>query len=396
MNDQDQNAPSPITDTTALEAACARFAGHAFVTIDTEFVRETTFWPDLCLVQIASLDEAVLIDPLAEGIDLAPLFALLDNEAVTKVFHAARQDVEIFFHLSGRIPQPIFDTQVAAMVCGFGDAIAYDQLVKRISGAHIDKTSRFTDWKMRPLSDRQLTYALADVTHLRDVFAELSRMLDKNARGHWVAEEMAVLTAQQTYDLKPEDAWQRLKMRVRKPAELAVMQRLAAWREREARSRNVPRSRILKDDAIYEVAQQRPKDSRALSRLRTIHKGVERSSAGKAILGVVADVEAMDREALPEIPRSPNAAEGSGAATDLLKVLLKLTAEKHNVAQRILATSDHLEKIANAGEAADVPAMQGWRRELFGDQALRLLDGDIALSFSGRRIRAVDLAQDQQ
>ncbi|WP_306118645.1 MULTISPECIES: ribonuclease D [unclassified Roseitalea] len=392
MTDKPEAVPSPITRTDALAAACERLAAHDWVTIDTEFVRETTFWPDLCLVQIASPDEAVLVDPLAEGIDLAPLFALTADETVTKVFHAARQDVEIFYHLDGRIPHPIFDTQVAAMVCGFGDAIAYDQLVKRITGAHIDKTSRFTDWKLRPLSERQLAYALADVTHLRAVYLELRRMLDEQRRSHWVAEEMAVLTAPETYDLPPEDAWQRLKLRVRKPAELAVLQRLAAWREREARARNVPRSRILKDDAIYEVAQQRPKDARALSRLRTIHKGIERSPAAAAILSITAEVDALARSELPKVPRPPDSPEGTGAASDLLKVLLKLTAERHNVAQRILATSDQLEQIAIHGDKADVPAMRGWRRELFGDQALRLLDGEIALGFSERRISAVELS----
>jgi ribonuclease D len=396
MTDTHESAPEPITTTAALEAVCARMAAHDHITIDTEFVRETTFWPILCLVQLASDEEAVLVDPMADGIDLAPLFALLGDESVVKVFHAARQDIEIFVNLSGNVPHPIFDTQVAAMVLGFGDAIAYDQLVRRISGAHIDKTSRFTDWALRPLSDKQLHYALADVTHLRDVYKRLTEMLEERGRAHWVAEEMAVLTSPDTYDIKPEDAWKRLKMRVRKPADLAVMQRLAAWRERQARERNVPRNRVLKDDAIYEAAQQQPRDARALSRLRTIHKGMERSAAGAAILDAVAEVAALDREDLPKVPRPPNAPEGAGAAADLLKVLLKLTAEKHNVAQRVIATSDHLDQIASHGEDADVPAMHGWRRELFGSEALRLLSGEISLGFSDRRIATVDLTADRQ
>lgn len=386
----------PITTNDALEAVCARMAGLDHITIDTEFVRETTFWPNLCLVQMASVEEAVLIDPLADGIDLTPLFELLDNPNVIKVFHAARQDVEIFHHLSGAVPCSIFDTQVAAMVCGFGDAIAYDQLVKRISGAHIDKSSRFTDWARRPLDEKQRAYALADVTHLRDVYAHLKTMLEEQGRGHWVAEEMAVLTAPETYDVKPEDAWRRLKMRVRKPIELAVMQELAAWRERQARTRNVPRSRVLKDDAIYEIAQQRPVDEKGLARLRTIHKGMERSTTGKAIVEVVAAVSKLDRDDLPAIPRAPSSPEGTGAATELLKVLLKLTAEQHNVAQRIIATSDHLEQIAIARADADVPAMHGWRRELFGDKALRLLAGELTLGFAGRKVVAVEQSAQTQ
>lgn len=395
-HNDDLETPEPITTTQALAAVCARMAAHDHITIDTEFVRETTFWPILCLVQIASPDEAVLIDPMADGMDLQPLFDLLADESVVKVFHAARQDIEIFVNLSGKVPHPIFDSQVAAMVLGYGDTIAYDQLVKRISGAHIDKTSRFTNWAMRPLSDKQLSYALADVTHLRDVYAKLKTSLEDRGRTHWVAEEMAVLTAPETYDIKPEDAWRRLKMRIRKPSELAVMQRLAAWREREARTRNVPRSRVLKDDAIYEVAQQQPKDQKALSRLRTIHKGVERSAAGTAILSITAEVAGLDKADLPEVPRPANAPEGAGAASDLLKVLLKLTAEKNNVAQRVIATSDHLDQIAAAKEHAQVPAMQGWRRELFGDHALQLINGEIALGFNKRKISTVDLTADQQ
>ncbi len=396
MSDTHDTVPDPIPTTDDLAATCRRMAAHDHVTIDTEFVRETTFWPVLCLVQIASADEAVLIDPMADGIDLAPLFDLLNDESVIKVFHAARQDIEIFHHLSGRIPHPIFDTQVAAMVLGFGDAIAYDQLVKRTTGAHIDKSSRFTDWALRPLSDKQLAYALADVTHLRDVYARLKAMLDERGRAHWVAEEMAVLTSPATYEVHPEEAWRRLKLRVRKPAELAVMQKLAAWRERQARERDVPRNRVLKDDAIYEAAQQRPADQRALSRLRTVHKGMERSATGAAILDAVAQVKAMDKDDLPAVPRPPNAPEGAGAASELLKVLLKLTAEKYNVAQRVIATSDHLDQIAAHGEEADVPAMRGWRRELFGDEALRLLNGEIALGFSERRIASVDLTAARQ
>lgn len=379
-----------ITDTATLNEVCAGFAAHDHVTIDTEFVRETTFWPDLCLVQIASADNAVLIDPLAPGIDLTAMYDLLQNESVLKVFHAARQDMEIFFHESGKLPTPIFDTQVAAMVCGYGDSIAYDGLVNRISGAPIDKTSRFTNWKMRPLTQQQLDYALADVTHLRDVYASLQEQLDAQNRAHWVQEEMAVLTSVETYDLAPENAWTRLKLRVRKPSEFELLKRLAQWREAEARKRNVPRSRVLKDDAIYEIAQQQPGDEQALGRLRTIYKGVEHSAVGKAVLEMVAAVKAMDRDDLPKIPRQRQSPEGTGAAVELLRVLLKLTADENNVAQKVIANGEHLERIAVDGDAANVPAMDGWRRELFGERALKLLRGDTVIAFQDRKITAID------
>ncbi|GAB4349967.1 MAG: ribonuclease D [Oricola sp.] len=382
---------TPIESTEELSAACARLAHHPFITIDTEFIRETTFWPELCLVQVASTDEAVLIDPLARGIDLAPLFELLANTAVLKVFHAARQDIEIFFKLTGKVPEPVFDTQVAAMVCGFGDAIAYDQLVKRITGAHIDKSSRFTDWRQRPLSERQLSYALADVTHLRDVYADLHERLKSENREHWVAEEMSVLTAPETYDLKPEDAWTRLKLRVRKPIELQILKNVAAWREREARSRNQPRRRILKDDAIYEIAQQQPQTPEALARLRSLNKGIERSALAQPLIKAVTDALAMDKHELPPIPRPPASPEGTSAAVDLLRVLLKLAAEEHSVAQKIIATTDDLEQIAIHGEQADVAALKGWRREVFGEKALRTVRGELAIRFDQRKLAVLDL-----
>lgn len=381
-----------IIDTTeALQAACTTLAKGPYLTIDTEFLRETTFWPELCLIQMAGPESAVIIDPLAKGIDLAPFFALMADASVVKVFHAARQDIEIIFHLGGLIPHPIFDTQVAAMVCGFGDSVSYDQLVSRIKGEHIDKSSRFTDWSRRPLSEKQLDYALADVTHLRDVYQHLSAELEREGRSGWLSEEMAVLEARETYDMHPDDAWQRLKMRVKKPVELAVLQRLAAWREREARSRNVPRGRILKDDALYEIAQQQPKDAEALSRLRTIPKGWERSSAGAAVIAAVNEALALPKAEMPKIPRAPQAPEGAGAAMELLKVLLKLIAEKQGVAAKIIANGEDLERIAAEGEKANVDAMHGWRRELFGETALRLIRGDVALRFVDRKVEAVDL-----
>lgn len=385
-----------IETTAALADACKELAKSEFVTIDTEFLRETTFWPQLCLVQMASPTLEVLVDPMAKGIDLTPLFELMADANVVKVFHAARQDIEIIHHLGGLIPHPIFDTQVAAMVCGFGDSISYDQLVQKTKNVQIDKSSRFTDWGHRPLSEKQLDYALADVTHLRDVYLALKAQLEREGRSSWLKEEMDILEARETYDMHPDDAWLRLKSRLRKPTELAILKFVAAWREREARSRNVPRSRVLKDDAIFEIAQQQPKDAEALSRLRTIPKGWERSTSGAAIIETVNAALALPKADMPQAPRHSHSPEGSGAAVELLKVLLKLTADKHGVAAKVIANSDDLDKIASEGEKAEVQALSGWRRELFGEPALKLIRGEVALRFAGKKVEAVEMpAQDQ-
>lgn len=379
-----------IDTTAALEEACRLLAQSDFITIDTEFLRETTFWPELCLIQMASPEHEYIVDPMAKGLDLKPFFELMANSAVVKVFHAARQDIEIIFHLGDLIPHPIFDTQVAAMVCGFGDSVSYDQLVQKVKNVHIDKTSRFTDWSRRPLSEKQLDYALADVTHLRDVYLKLKGQLEAEGRAEWLTEEMAILESRETYDLPPEQAWQRLKMRLRKPTELAVMQYVAAWREREARARNVPRSRVLKDDAIYEIAQQQPKDVEALGRLRTIPKGWERSSSGAAIIEQVNTALALPKSEMPHLQRHAHAPEGTQSAVELLKVLLRLTSEKHGVASKVIANSEDLDKIAAEGEKAEVAALQGWRKELFGDLALKLISGGVGLRFVDKRVEAVE------
>ncbi|AUC09440.1 MULTISPECIES: ribonuclease D [Agrobacterium] len=384
-----------IETTAALAEACTELAKSEFITIDTEFLRETTFWPELCLVQMASPTLEVLVDPLAKGLDLTPLFELMANPDVVKVFHAARQDIEIIYHLGGLIPHPIFDTQVAAMVCGFGDSISYDQLVQKIKNVQIDKSSRFTDWSRRPLTEKQLDYALADVTHLRDVYLSLKAQLEREGRSLWLTEEMDILESRDTYDMHPDDAWLRLKSRLRKPTELAILKFVAAWREREARSRNVPRSRVLKDDAIFEIAQQQPKDAEALSRLRTIPKGWERSASGNAIVETVNAALALPKEEMPKAPRHSHAPEGSGAAVELLKVLLKLTADKHGVAAKVIANSDDLDKIAAEGEKATVAALTGWRRELFGNVALKLINGEVALRFAGKKVEAVEVAANE-
>lgn len=380
-----------ITTTEALEEAVSALSKSVFVTVDTEFIRETTFWPELCLIQMASPDHTALVDALAPGLNLAPFFRLMGDESVTKVFHAARQDIEIVYHLGGLVPSPLFDTQVAAMVCGYGDSVSYDQLVQKVTGQHIDKSSRFTDWRRRPLSEKQLDYALADVTHLRDVYLHLQEELAKEGRSDWVNEEMAVLKAVETYDLHPDDAWRRVKARVRKPIELAIVKAVAAWREREARERNVPRGRVIKDDTIGEIATQQPRDAEALGRLRTIPKGWERSAQAQGLVAAIQTALAIPKEELPKLPKQSNAPEGSAAASELLKVLLKIVTEEHGVAAKIVANSDDIDRIAAEGDNANVAALQGWRREVFGQKALDLISGKIGIRFENRRIRAVAL-----
>lgn len=378
-----------VTSSSDLAAICERLSRHPFVTVDTEFLRETTFWPKLCVVQMAGPDEAVIIDALAPNLDLSPLYELMRNEQVVKVFHAARQDVEIFWNLAKTIPVPMFDTQVAAMVLGYGDSISYDQLVQRITGDTIDKSSRFTDWSRRPLSPAQLTYAVSDVTHLRDVYLKLQADLEKRGRLSWVSEEMKVLTSPDTYKQEPANAWKRLKARVKKPRELAVLMEVAAWREREAQSRDVPRSRVIKDEAISELAQQQPKTPEALSHMRGLPKGFERSKSGEAILAAIQTALALDPASLPPLARDKPLSNGASATVELLKVLLRLVSEQHGVASKVVATVDELQKIAGEDEP-DVPALHGWRRAMFGEQALKLKRGELALAFEGSRVIAFE------
>ncbi|AUC96693.1 MULTISPECIES: ribonuclease D [Bradyrhizobium] len=377
-----------ISTTSDLAAACDRLAQHKVITVDTEFLRETTYYPLLCVVQMASADEAIVVDALAPGIDLKPFFELMSNEAVLKVFHAARQDIEIVWHLSGTIPHPIFDTQVAAMVLGYGDSIAYDQLVDRVTGHRPDKTHRFTDWSRRPLTDEQLHYAVSDVTHLREVFAALDADLKKRDRSDWVSEEMEVLTSPKTYDFHPERAWERLKTRVRKPRELAVLIEVAAWREQEAQGRDVPRSRVLKDDAVGDIATHAPTSLEKLGNLRSLPKGFERSKWGADIIAAVQRGLARDQATLPKLEKPRNNSNGA-ATVELLKVLLRMTSERHGVASKVIATVDDLEQIA-ASDQAEVGALHGWRRELFGEAALKLKHGQVALAIDKGRVVRVD------
>ena len=378
----------PITTTKKLAEVCERLARHPFVTVDTEFLRESTYYPKLCVAQMASPDEAVVVDALAQGIDLAPLFALMSDKKVIKVFHAARQDIEICWHEAGIIPAPLVDTQVAAMVLGYGDSISYDQLVARITGDSLDKSHRFTDWTRRPLSEAQLAYAASDVTHLRDVYVKLAADLDRSGRTDWMREEMRVLTSPDTYRMEPEHAWQRLKTRVRKPRELAVLIEVAAWREREAQVRDVPRGRVLKDDTVGDIAVQAPTTIERLGSLRSLPKGFERSKWGEAIVAAVKRGLARDVKTLPRIDR-PKAAVNGQATVELLKVLLRMTAERHGVAAKVIATIDDLDRIA-ADDAADVPALYGWRRDLFGEKALALKHGRLALAVERNRVIAVE------
>jgi len=377
-----------ITTTSELTEVCTRLKRHPFVTVDTEFLRETTYYPILCVAQMASPDEAVVVDTMASGIDLAPFFELMADEKVLKVFHAARQDIEIVWHRAKMVPHPIFDTQVAAMVLGYGDSISYDQLVQRITGDQLDKSHRFTDWARRPLSEAQVTYAVSDVTHLRDVYHALSADLDRRGRAHWLADEMAVLTSPETYRAEPERAWMRLRTRVRKPKELGVLIEVAAWREREAQERDVPRGRILKDDAIGDIVVQAPTTPERLASLRSLPKGFERSKLGEGIIDAVKRGLARDPKTLPRMERAKSAPNGA-ATVELMKVLLRMTAERHGVAAKIIATVDDLESIA-ADDAAEVPALSGWRRELFGEKALALKAGRLVLAIERGQVVAAE------
>jgi len=380
-----------IADTPALQAACDDLARADFVAVDTEFMRESTFWPQLCLIQAAGGAREVLIDPLAEGIDLSPFFELLRNQAVLKVFHACRQDLEIFYNLgNGLIPAPLFDSQVAAMAVGLGDSISYDNLVRALLGGDVDKGSRFTDWSRRPLSDKQKTYALADVTFLRDLYPILQDKLTEAGRDAWLAEEMRLLSNPATYRMDPDDAWKRLKLRKTTPKYLAALKAAAAWREREAQTRDIPRSRIMKDDGLYELAQAAPATPDDLAGLRAVPRGFERSKPAERLLEQLAAALADPKANAPEIDRRPPPAGNIGPVVELLKVFLKVVAEQEGVAARLIATVPDLEQLA-ADDAADIPALTGWRRQVFGDEALKLKRGEIALVLENGRVEAVEL-----
>ena len=369
-----------ITDNEALTAFCGRMRAERFVAIDTEFMRDRTYYPRLCLVQVAGESEAVAIDSLAPGLDLAPLLGLLADEAVLKVMHAARQDLEIFYHL-GTMPRPFFDTQVAAMVCGFGEEVAYDTLVSRLAGAQLDKSSRFTDWARRPLSPAQIHYALGDVTHLRVIYQKLAERLEQAGRTGWVVEELEALLEPRLYAQPPEDAWRRLKLRSRDARFIAIVQALAAWREREAQRRDLPRARVVRDDLLLEVAASRPQSVEELRALDRVN--LDRDSAA-GVVAAIRSAMALPKSELPPVPEQVVLPRGIGPTVDLLRVLLKLRSEESDVAQRLLASTAELEAIA-VDDHADVPALHGWRREIFGEDALGLKAGRLALAVRGRK-----------
>lgn len=383
-----------ITTTPDLAEACARLARHRFVAIDTEFLREQTFWPVLCLIQLAGLEDEIIVDPLAPGLDLRPFYDLMANERVVKVFHAGRQDIEIIYARAQLIPKPIFDTQVAAMVCGFGESVSYVNLVKKLTNKDIDKSSRFTDWSRRPLSQKQLTYALADVTHLREVYRQLKEELESTGRAHWLDEEMATLTDPATYETKPDQAWQRLKMRARNRRSLAVLIELAAWRERLAQTQDVPRSRILRDEALYDIANQAPTETAKLGELRTLSEGFSRSARAREIVEAVKRGLERDPRSLPQIPAGQVLSAEATALVDLLRVLLKAAAARNRVAPKLIADTSDLERIA-VEQDPDVAALRGWRRELFGDDALRLKRGEVALTVAKGEVVAVPVGEPQ-
>lgn len=379
-----------ITKSDDLAALAERLRDEPYLTVDTEFLRDSTYYAKLCLVQIAGKDEAVCIDPLADGIDLQPLFDLLSNPKILKIFHAARQDLEIFYQLMGKVPTPLFDSQIAAMVCGYGESVGYEQLVREIAHETLDKSNRFTDWSRRPLTQKQIKYALGDVTHLRVIYEHLAEQIAKQGREAWVREEMDILTDSATYEMKPEDAWQRLKLRSTEPLFVLTAQMLATWRETEAQQRNLPRNRVLRDDVILELAAQRPTNADSLGRIRGLG-GNAKGKTGEALLKVIQ--QAMDTPAnqRPKLERKKPINGKAAASVELLKVLLKGRCAAHGVASKIVATSSELEELADfaingTGDAKDIAALRGWRRAVFGEPAERLMRGELALAMKDGKV----------
>lgn len=384
---------TPIADTEKLAAFCELQKSAGYVTVDTEFVREKTYYPILCLVQIAGPEENAVIDALAPGIDLSPLAELFANPSVIKVLHASRQDNEIFYNLFGAVPAPIFDTQIAAMVCGFGDQVAYGTLISKICGINLEKTSRFADWSHRPLTEKQLLYALSDVTHLRDAYESLAAELDATGRAHWLESEMHVLTNPDTYRMDPREAWRRIKSRTTNARFLAVLREVAAWREAEAQRRDIPRNRLLRDDSLLDIAAHTPKNADALARTRGMPRGFANGRMADDLLKAIAVGVETKEEDRPQVEARERLPGGLGPLTDLLKTLLKLSCEDMKVAPKLIASADDLERIA-ASDDADVPALKGWRREVFGEQALALKSGKVGLTAEGKRIKIIEIKND--
>jgi ribonuclease D len=385
--------PQTLTTTADLAAFCARAAKVPFVTVDTEFLRERTYFAQLCLVQVALPGEdesdAVLIDPLAEGLSLEPLYELFKNPDVVKVFHAARQDLEIF-HVEGNVvPTPLFDTQVAAMVCGFGDQVGYETLVRKIAKAPLDKSSRFTDWSRRPLSDAQKTYAIADVTHLRQIYEYLCEDLARTGRTHWLEEELAQLTDASNYVVQPDEAWRRLKLRSNSGRMVAIARELAAFRETYAQERNIPRNRVLKDDALMELAGTKPKSLSDLGKSRLLLRDARKGAIAEGLIEAVARGLAVPNSDVPKPAQGKDRSNLNPALADLLRVLLKAKAEAAGVAPKLIASSSDLDDIASGHTQGAWSS--GWRHEVFGSDAERLLNGEVALSAKGQKVKIVEI-----
>lgn len=385
-----------ISDNAALQAFCDRLIGTSYVTVDTEFLREKTYWPQLCLVQIANDDDAAVIDALAPGIDLGPVFEILKDPTVLKVFHAARQDMEIFYHLMNELPAPIFDTQIAAMVCGFGDSVGYEQLISKLVKVQVDKSSRFTDWTLRPLSKRQIDYALSDVTHLRVAYKKLAEKLEKTGRTSWIDQELEILNRTETYDGNPDNAFRRIKARAKTTRFLAILRELTAWREREAQRRDVPRNRVLRDEALVEIAHHTPTSPAELGRTRGLGAKLAEGRSGKEILEAVVRGKSVPDDQCPEIREKPDMPRGIGPITDMLKVLLKLKCDGYDVAPKLIGSSADVELIAAFGDDADVKALKGWRREMYGDDALKIRSGEFGLAVRGRKLVLAELKDEEQ
>lgn len=379
-----------ITTTDELRSFTARMRETDFITIDTEFLREKTYWPKLCLIQVANLKEAAIIDPLAKGIDLAPLYDLLQDQDVLKVFHAARQDIEIFVQLTGKVPSPIFDTQIAGMVCGFGESVGYETLVNALTKGKIDKSSRFTDWSHRPLTEKQLKYAISDVTHLIEIYQKLNDQIERKNRLPWIAEEMAIMEDVDTYVTKPEEAWKKIKLRNPKPRVIAILQQVAAWREKLAQHKNIPKNRLMRDETLLTLAMQPPRDSQALAKTRGFNTGLLDGKNDVALLKAIEIGKALPEEEIPVIAPRPNIPKSVGPIVDIMKVLLKQKCDDEDIATKLVANSSDLEKIA-AKDAPDVKALKGWRHEVFGKAALQLKAGKIALTVEGRKLKFIEL-----
>ena len=378
-----------ITDTQSLTEFSAALRQKPAFAVDTEFMREKTYWPVLCLIQAAADDLEAIIDPLADGLDLTPFLDAMADTNVVKVFHAARQDLEIFYRFMGALPAPIFDTQIAAMACGYGDQIGYEPLMRDLLGAQIDKGSRFTDWSRRPLTNAQLSYAMSDVTHLHKAYGLMTTRLKEQNRMSWVEEELETLTDPGLYFVEPAKAWKRLKLRNVRPKDLGPLMKIAQWRESEAQARDVPRARVLKDDAIFELARLQPQTTKDLSRARAISSGFERSRAGASLLEAVKSGLDMPKEALPNLNQSRPSAPPPADVVDLLRVLLKRQCEHYGVAPKLIASSADIEAIATHDEA-DVRALRGWRREVYGEQALKLKRGELALKLNNDAIEIIE------